>query len=182
MGSINTISRHEKDDQYSGMDPTYIFRLLRQKIPFHDLVKGDKGESKEMDLSHEYCLLCQVAPVCYCFVISHISKEPHKMSSACFTCKQCSVKGHLAKDCPKKQESIVRHRRAGEGVKPQKDGLGKTHYVLVFCHIEMVPFSLSAQLHLTRVTILLVTAATLISKCPSFIAFCFAVGCHILVK
>ena len=39
-------------------------------------------------------------------------------------------------------------------VKPRKDWFdGSPNYVLVFCHLEMLRFSVSAELHITQVSL-----------------------------
>ena len=37
------------------------------------------------------------------------------MSPACFTCKQCNTRGHLAKDCPESRDEQESNREEVDG-------------------------------------------------------------------
>ena len=66
--------------------------------------------------------------------------------------QKCTVNGKTRGKCKLRRSS---ENSAGE-VKSQKDQLDcSANYVLVFCHLEMLRFSVSAELHITQVSLFL---------------------------
>ena len=49
------------------------------------------------------------------------------MSPACFTCKQCNTRGHLAKDCPESRDEQESNREEVDGGGSHLPGGGGSH-------------------------------------------------------